>query len=340
MKKLMTKEDLSYLLYASSYSLALCAALEKGLIQMLAEKSMDGMSIVQTLNIPGKRGYYWLQLLEELGIIEMSSQAYHLSPLIRTVIVEANKLDRWKQLAIDERELLAGTHNLALHISEPGSIWDVQGIKSPDGYVERMNQDPERASVFTRLLFDIHQDLGSCLAEFLELKGVDRMMDLGGSSGVISMALVRKYPNLTSTIVDIKNVCDTGQKIIEENQLSDRITFYPADFETDELPRGFDMVLHCDIGVFGENLFRKLWMSLKPGGLIVVVFQFPSSEKSAPTQFLKWAFLDSLIDPEFGFPTVAQVQDQLVQSGFHLLPGVHTLIDGQIMIQAKKIGGE
>ncbi len=338
MKKLIDKEDLTTLLNASSYSLALGAAIETGLIQMLAEKPMDAKSIVQALDIPGKRGYYWLQILHELGILEMSSQGFILSPLILTTIVETNKLDRWKHLANDERELLAGIQNLALFLSEPGSIWKKQGLKSPNGYVEKMNHDPERAHDFTYLLLQVHQELGIALAETLDLSGIIQMMDVGGSSGVISMALVRKYPSLMSTIVDIKNVCDVGKEIIEENQLSDRITYYPADFLNEELPKGFDMVLHCDIGVFGEDLFRKLsTMSLKPGGLMVVVFQFPPTDTTAPSPYLRWAFLESLVDPDFGFPTVTQIQEQLVKAGFNLLPEVHTLSDGQIIIQAKKI---
>ncbi len=336
MKKLTTKEDISSLLTASVSSLALGAAIETGLLQMLAEKPMDGECVAKALNIPGKRGHYWLQILEELGIIEADSQGYVPSSLTRTVILDTSRLDRWKHIASDEREHLVGMHNLALYMNEPGSIWKLQGLTDPKGYVEKMNDCPERARVFTRLLYNFYQDSRNAFAEFLDMTGVERMMDLGGGPGGVSMALVRKYPNLTSTVVDIENVCVAGREIVEENQLSDRISFHAADFATDELPQGFDMVLHCDIGVFGEGLFRKLWASLKPGGRIVVIFHFPPSENTAPAPYLRWAFIDSLKDPDFGFPTVAQVQGQLVQAGFHLLPGEHTFPEGHVVIQARK----
>jgi len=116
-----------------------------------------------------------------------------------------------------------------------------------------------------------------------------------------------------------------------------RITFHGANFLTDELPKGFDLILHYDIGVFGEELYRKLRGSLKPGGRIVVVFHFPSSENSAPERYLGWAFLDSLKDPDFGFPIIPQLQAQLVQAGFRLLPEEHVLPEGQIIVQAQKM---
>ncbi|HEY5730801.1 MAG TPA: hypothetical protein VIS72_12170, partial [Anaerolineales bacterium] len=74
----------------------------------------------------------------------------------------------------------------------------------------------------------------------------------------------------------------------------------------------------------------------KPDGRMVVIFHFPLSENLAPVQFLEWAFLDSMKDPDFGFPTVAQVKEQLIQAGFHLLPSEHTLSNRSILIQAEK----
>jgi len=337
MKKLTTKEDISDLLSASVFSIALGAAIELGLLQMLAEKPMDGESVSQALNIPGKRGYYWLQLLKELGILEMDSQGYVLSSLTRAVILEAKDFDRLrlKHRAADEREHLTGVCNLALYISE-ASIWKAQGLTEPKGYVEKMNDNPERAYTFTRLLYNLHQNLGCELAEFLDLTGVRNLLDIGGGSGVEAMAFARKYPDLVITTVDIENVCVVGREIVEENHLSDRITFHAADFLADELPQGFDFVLHCDVGAYGVEQFRKLWASLKPEGRMAVIFHFSPSENTAPAPFLEWAFLDSLKDPDFGFPSVAQARTQLAQAGFQVLPGEHTLSDGRIVIQVRK----
>jgi SAM-dependent methyltransferase len=335
MKKLTTKEDISNLLGASASAFALGAAIETGLLEMLAEKPMIGEEVSKAMNVPGKRGYYWLQLLTELGILEVDSHGYVPSSLAKTVLLDANRQERWKHVAADEREQVVGVRNLALHLSDT-SVWEAQGLSEPMGYVEKMNVDPERARVFTRLLYNCYQDSRNTFAEFLDLTGVERVMDVGGGSGILSIILARKYPNLKSVIVDVDNVCVEGRRIVQENQLSDRITFHGADFLKDNLPQGLDMVLHCDIGVFGEELFRKLWLSLKPEGRIVVIFHFSPAENAAPSQYLKWAFLDSLKDPDFGFPTVAQIREQLIRAGFQLMSVEQTLPEGYIFIQAQK----
>jgi hypothetical protein len=337
MKKLSTNDDVLNLLSASVSSSALSAAIETGLLEMLAEKPMTSEEVSQVMDIPGKRGNYWLQMLKELGILDMNTEGFVPSALARNVILDVEDFRklRLKQNAVDERERLAGVRNMALYISAP-SIWKTQGLIEPEGYVEKMKDDPERAYSFTRLLYSVHQNLGSELADLLDLTGIHNLMDVGGGSGVEAMAIARKYPDLNITTVDIENVCSVGREIVKENNLSDRITFYPADFLVDELPKGFDFVLHCDVGVFGVEQFHKLWVSLKPEGHIAVIFHFPALENFAPLQFLEWAFLDSLKDPDFGFPTVAQVREQLMEAGFQTLPGEHTLSDGRIVIQARK----
>lgn len=337
MKKLTTTDDVLNLLGASTSSIALGAALETRLLEMLAEGPMTGDEVIQAMSIPGKRGYYWLQLLTEIGILEKVSQGYAPSPIMRTVISDNIRLDRWKHVAFDERERLAGLRNLALHVGEPGSLWKAQGLTDPQNDYGKMIEDPERARVFTRLLYNFYRGSKDEFADLIDMTGVKRMMDVGGGSGIASILLAHKYPDLTSVVVELENVCTEGRRIVEENHLSDRITFHGANFLTDELPRGFDLVLHYDIGVFGEELFHKLHESLKPGGRIVIVFHFPSSENSAPAPYLKWAFLDSLKDPDFGFPTVPQLQAQLVQAGFRILPEEHVLPEGQIVIQAQKV---
>ena len=72
-------------------------------------------------------------------------------------------------------------------------------------------------------------------------------------------------------VVDIGNVCTVGREIANKTQVTNRITYYEADFQQDDLPTGFDMILECDVGVYSEKLFKKLWNSLNKGGRFVII---------------------------------------------------------------------
>ena len=170
----------------------------------------------------------------------------------------------------------------------------------------------------------------------LDLTGVERMMDLGGGSGVVSMALLRKYPALTSTVVDIENVCIAGREIAEEVSLSSRISYHLAEFDTDEFPSGFDLVLQCDVSVFGVELFQKVWRSLKPDGQFIFVGHLAPADNLAPTTRLEWIFLDSLNNPDFSVPTLDEFRLQLTQAGFDVSDEHYTFGTGWTILQARK----
>lgn len=334
--RLNTKNDVSFLMNAAAPSAALGAAIETGLLWQLAAQPMRAPQVARALKIPGKRCHYWLQLLDSMGILEDGPNGYMPSSLAREAILDALSQESWQHLVLDQRERSAGVHNLPLFISEPGSIWRAQGLVDPKDYVEKMRASPERAREFTRMLFEVHQPLAAQIAESLDLGDVQRMMDLGGGSGVVSMALLRKYPALTATVVDIEHVCVAGREIAAGEGLSGRISYYPAEFATGELPGGFDLVLQCDVGVFGLAMFRKIYASLHPGGRLIFVEHFSPTEDSAPVTRLEWTFLDSLRDPDFSFPTLAQLRAQLAEAGFEVLPGHQILGSGWIVLQARR----
>lgn len=334
--KLTTKEEIDFLLRSVTPYAALSTAIETGLLWQLAEKPRTAQDIVQALEIPGKRGYYWLQLLEKLGILEPGPEGYIPSSLTYQAILDTRSQQSWQHLAFDERDRLAGVHDVASHMSEPGSIWEAQGLAEPKDYVEAMKVSPERAREFTRMLFEVHQDLAEKVADILDMTGVRRLMDFGGGSGVVSMALLRKHPRLTSTIVDMENVCVAGREIAAEEGLSNRISYHPADFDIDRFPTGFDMILQCDVAVYKPELFQKLYNSLKPGGRMVFVDHFSPSEFAAPITRVEWTFLDSLRDPDFAFPTLDQVREQLVQAGFEVSPDHQSIRSGLVVFEACK----
>jgi len=336
MKRLLTKEDVYDLISAPTASAALGAAIKTGLLWMLADRPMTGDEIAQALHIPGKRGHYWLQYLQSFGVLEAVPQGYIPSAGTRAAILDTNSRESWGHLVIDELEKDACVHGLPQFISEPGSLWTLQGLDEPEGYVDKMRASPERAREFTSMLFEVHQKLASQVAELLDLTGVERMMDLGGNSGVVSMALLRRYPALTSTVVDIENVCLAGREIAEEQGFSDRITYQPVEFAEDEFPTGFDLVLQCDVAVYGIELLQKIHRSLKPGGRLVFVDHFSPEENLAPPSRVEWTFLDSLRDPDFGFPTLAALKLQLAQTGFDVSDEHQTLGKGLVVIQAWK----
>jgi hypothetical protein len=113
-------------------------------------------------------------------------------------------------------------------------------------------------------------------------------------------------------------VCRAGRELASENRLQERITYLAADFLRDDLPGGFDMALLCDVGLFGESLFRRIHAALNAGGQVVIVDKFAPSRTQPPASRVASAFLDSLLHPgeSIHFATAELVRTRLLRAGF------------------------
>jgi SAM-dependent methyltransferase len=312
-----TTENIFELLDGYVISAVLGTAMELGLFWLLAEKPLTAQAIAQRLNIPLNRCQNWLQLLCQLGLLEDSAHGYVPSTTAQETILDKYSQDAWAFLAREDRFKFSAVRDLALNIRQPRSTWEVQNLTSPDWF-GLILENPSEAARFTRMLYEIHIPLAEQLANVLDLQGVKKLLDLGGGSGVVSFALLRKQPDLISVVVDIENVCLVGREIAVENALEKRITYLATDFLRDDLPTGFDMVMFCDAGPLSETLFRKIHDVLNPGGRLVVVEQFaPDKTIAAPSRLL-WSFLSSLESPAqtSNFTTMDLVQTRLQQAGF------------------------
>ncbi|HEY71613.1 MAG TPA: methyltransferase [Anaerolineae bacterium] len=312
-----TTEDIFELLDGYITSAAVGAAMELGLFWLLTEKPRSAMEVAQSLKVPLNRCQHWLKILCKLGLLEESGKGYIPSSTTRETILDVYSQDVWAYLAGEDRYKFPIVRDLALNISKPESPWELQDLTPPD-YYKRLLEDPDEAERFTRALYEIHIPYAEQLANMLNTQGVKRLLDLGGGSGVVSFALLRKQPEMTSVVVDVEHVCRAGRKIAAENALEDRITYLAADYLQDELPSGFDLVTFCDAGPYREDLFRKIHGVLNPDGRLVIVEQFaPEATNAAPSHLL-WSFMGSLETPleSIRFMTTDLVQTRLEQAGF------------------------
>ena len=312
-----TTEDILELMNGHIVSAVLGTAMELGIFWLLADKPLSAPELAQYFNIPLNRCHYWLQILCKLGLLEASNEGYAPSAMARAAILNVQSQATWAFQAREDRDLSLYVQDLALNISKPMSAWQASDL-TPADYFQQIEEDPIYMARFTRKLYQIHGSFAEQLANMLDLRGVKRLLDLGGGSGVVSFALLRKQRNLTSVVVDVENVCQAGRVIASENKLEKRISYLAADFLKDDLPTGFDMVMLCDVGSFSKMLFRRIHAILNLKGRLVIVEKFAPSKTSAPPSRLLSAFLNSLESPaqSVDYITTEVVQTRLQQAGF------------------------
>ena len=116
---------------------------------------------------------------------------------------------------------------------------------------------------------------GINLVENVELSGKQKLLDLGGGTGSYSIALCQANPQLKSVLIDQKEPLVMARQLVDESQLSDRITLIEEDMNTVELDNDYDVVLISGVVLIVaeemcRRVFHRAYNALRPGGLIIV----------------------------------------------------------------------
>jgi SAM-dependent methyltransferase len=332
--EIKTRDDVGRLLDAPLSSAAVAAALELGLFWTFDDGPRSARSVADELHIPEVRCRFWLRTLASLGLLDETEEGFYLSPTGRSAIVEGWSREAWRYLAIEAREASPLVVDLARRLDRRGPVTD-DAVAITD-YVDKLRADPDRARRFTELLYELHGWLAEAVADSVDLSGARRLLDLGGGSGVVSLALLRRNPDLSAVVADLPVVCEAGRAIADRTDVASGISYLPLDYREGALPQGFDVILTCDAR-FTRPLLAKIASALPTEGRYLLVDRSFDTGPSQRAALARGLFQSSLVDPGFEFPTIEQVYANMRSVGLEPAPYVELSRPLWKVIEARKV---
>ncbi|MCA9122498.1 MAG: methyltransferase domain-containing protein [Planctomycetaceae bacterium] len=115
-----------------------------------------------------------------------------------------------------------------------------QGIKSA------MDQT-NLARHFTLALAGRAKNVAPVLAERLPMDGVTQFLDVGGGTGIYSIALLQKYPNLRATVLDRAEVLKVAAEMAASYGVAERLQLLEGDMFTASFPTDCEAILLSNI---------------------------------------------------------------------------------------------
>ena len=156
---------------------------------------------------------------------------------------------------------VSGYIGLAAHT--PGVLGMVESLKSnrplgsdaPDGgaafiFKEGIESAMEReasARSLTLALAGRAKNVAPVLAERYPLEGARTILDVGGGTGIYSIAWLLRHPELRAVVWDRPEVLKVAREMAEEHGVSDRLELVPGDMFRDPVPPGSDVILLSNI---------------------------------------------------------------------------------------------
>jgi SAM-dependent methyltransferase len=254
---------------AGRQSAVLAAAVRVGLFDLLEEGPLPSAAIAERLGTRARPTLAMLAALLAMGLLQRDDETWSLAADASDYLVRGKP--GWLGGLIDlEVENFLSPEILleALREGRPS----VYGGGDPWAEHEA---DPEKAKRFTAAMHSISERPAAALAERLDFSETGRVLDVGGGSGALSLAIAFLWPRLHCVVWDLPVVCDLAREYAEAAGLADRVTAAPGDMFAEPFPDGFDVILLSQIlhdwpPEKGRELVAKAYAALGSGGRLLV----------------------------------------------------------------------
>ncbi|MBE9536015.1 MAG: methyltransferase domain-containing protein [Proteobacteria bacterium] len=189
---------------------------------------------------------------------------------------------------------------------------------------ESLVHNRERNRSFILAMRDIGQANAKTIAENLDLSRYKSLIDLGGGPGSFSMEIIKKFPHIRATVVDLPLTLEVASEVIKEAGMADKVALREADFFNDPesgLGKGYDLavisnVLHIEGVEQNKALLKRLYSAMDTSGMLIIHETIIDETRTAPADRALFA-INMLVNTERGNAyTFDEMRSWLEEAGF------------------------
>jgi 2-polyprenyl-3-methyl-5-hydroxy-6-metoxy-1,4-benzoquinol methylase len=173
--------------------------------------------------------------------------------------------------------------------------------------------------------------------------GASKLLDIGGSHGLYSIELCKKYPALSSTILELPGAIESASSIAKRYDKTGRVNYKAGNAITDDIGEAqYDMVMINNVvHHFTEEqnvaLAAKIYRALKPEGIYAVGEIIRSEKPGAGGVLAAASGLYFSLTSSSGNWSESEISSWQTKAGFKKLKTINAMsIPGWKMVVAKK----
>jgi O-methyltransferase domain/Dimerisation domain len=255
---------------------------EIGLFSLLEKMPLSASDIADKLSLGSRATEALLGVMVSLGYLVQQDGQFSLTDVSRNFLLPESPCYWGGMLKLMAKNPLSHSDLLEALKKDKSSVYQEQDVW------ETHELEPEKARLFTFAMQSMTMAGALGVAKESNWESVNRLLDVGGGSAAISIALAKAYPQLHCTIFELPVVCNITKEYINDANLSERIDTYAGNFFTDPLPPGYDAILFGNI--FHDwgwekclHLAKRSFEALPSGGHIYLHEMLLSDTKDSPT---------------------------------------------------------
>ena len=248
-------------------------AAKLGIADRLTQGPQGAEALAQAVGAAPRPLYRLLRALASIGIFAETPQgAFKLTPTGRLLQSD-----------------VAGSLRTTALLYGDGLFWDAYGrmlhsVRTGEPAFEHAHGEPlfahlakhpDAASLFHQGMSGFSdQEMTAILAAY-DFSGFANVIDIGGGQGALVAALLKTYPQMRGTVLDLETVADGAQRLLADAGLTERATFITGDF-FGPIPRGGDLyllksVIHNWNDAAAANILRGCRRAMPNDARVIVI---------------------------------------------------------------------
>jgi hypothetical protein len=247
---------------------AIVSAAKLGLIQVLKDRPLDAAELAAAIGASAQGTEALADVLVSIGYLSMKAGRYAQGPIA----------ERWLSGRGGRQDF---TPALLWGYELWNVLWELpQAIrdgKPKQSLWERWADRPEAGRDFSNYMKVKSTLTVSSIVEAAPVpKHARRLLDLGGSHGLHTIAFCQRYPQLSATLMDLPEALANTQEAIRLAGVEQRVSLRNGNFLRDPLGDGYDVILlfeilHNHTPQENKELLARASQALNSGGVVVVL---------------------------------------------------------------------
>jgi SAM-dependent methyltransferase len=257
-------ENIDKLEYAVWPSYALLAGIQLDLFTTLKDGPMSVEQIARGLNVRADKLQPLLYALAAIGLLRVEGSLI------------SNSLEASHFLVRGRPTYQGGKHETFLNNWQAGlTTADSIRAGSPQAKLDFSAGSRDRLAMYYRSTFAQALRRGREFAAVYDLSAHRSLLDVGGGTGGLAIAITEACPSLHATVVDLPTVTPFTEQFIDEAGARDRVSVVAADLSKDSISGSFDAaVLSSVIQVLSPHkaqiLLKNVGKVMNTGGIIYI----------------------------------------------------------------------
>ncbi|MBN2139654.1 MAG: methyltransferase domain-containing protein [Desulfovibrionaceae bacterium] len=290
-------------------SRVLLSAFDLGVFTAIGDSELSADQVAGRVGADNRAADRLLNALTVLGLLEKRAGLFRNTEAAARCLVKGSP------------DYMAGLGHTSNMYHGWSGLTEALRAGSSENSVRRRHDEDDGLDAFIAAMHHRARGAADRLAAMIGLSGVGRVLDVGGGSGIFSMAFCLAEPGLRAVILDLPKVAGLARAYVAEAGLSERVEVRAGDFHSADFGSGFDLVLlsaivHMNSADENRALLAKAYAALNPGGRVAIEDFVMDEDRVSPGRGAIFA-LNMLVHTEHGDTyTESEIRSWLQEAGF------------------------